>query len=117
MSKDVNSPESLVTIGDESLGEQIHSPAESIVAGGREGTGFTSSSLPVDILGPRRPLSDKQRRLKNRILRAIQNNLDGIDAYDLAEAVQSDMGTVSRLCRELEKEAKVARGKNAPKSV
>lgn len=71
---------------------------------------ITQLSTAESILGPRQTLSPKKRALKAKVLKVILEHPDGIDTYDLAQAVNSDMATVYELCCELEREARVTGG-------
>lgn len=79
-----------------------------VQAGGQ--IGITQPSTAESILGPRRKLTPKLRALKAKVLKVILEHPHGIDTYDLAEAVDSDMMSVYFLCHELEKDFKVTGG-------
>ena len=67
-----------------------------------------TSSTPFETLGAPISLSPQMRTLKNKVLAVIQKHPGGIDAFDIARAVESDTGTVNLLCQELEREGRVA---------
>ena len=68
------------------------------------------SSTPFEILGPRKQLSAKMLALKAKVLAVIQDHPEGIDTWDISEAVGADVGITHLLCYELQKEAKVTGG-------
>ena len=67
-----------------------------------------TASTPFETLGAPISLAPKMRALKNKVLAVIQKHPGGIDAFDIARAVESDTGTVNLLCQELEREGRVA---------
>ena len=101
---------SLGFLAAESTTRDVRLPGESDFALRQQVAAFGASSAPIDILGPRKHLSGEEKNLKTKILEVILANPEGIDTYDLATKVRSDMGTVNMLCQELEKEAKITRG-------